>query len=88
MRVWRVGHPASPPAKQLLRKLISGRVDNADQSLTSRVYVDVPNFDCLLAATAMAVESLDHFTLQSKKFDGVRPVKVNERFSHVLLALS
>src|SRR5262249_45259417 len=50
------------------------------------MYVDVPNFDRLIATPPITVKGLDHFILKSKKFDGVVSVQVYVGLSQVLLA--
>jgi hypothetical protein len=50
--------------------------------------VDVPNFDCLLVATPITVEGLDHLILKPKQLDGVVAVNVDEFLGHVSMALS
>src|SRR5262249_27105488 len=50
------------------------------------MYVDVPHFDRLVAASPITVKGLDHFILESKKFYGVVSVQVYVDLSQVLLA--
>jgi hypothetical protein len=52
------------------------------------MYVDVPDFDCLLIAPPMAVEGLDHLVLQPKKFDRITSIYVDVLLGHVSIALS
>jgi hypothetical protein len=57
------------------------RVNDPHHSLASRMYVDVPHLDCLLVATPITVEGLDHLTLKPKQFDGVTAVYVDVVFA-------
>jgi hypothetical protein len=50
--------------------------------------VDVPNFDCLLVATPITVEGLDHLILKPKQLDGITAVYVDVVFGHLAMALS
>jgi hypothetical protein len=63
---------------------IAGWIDDPDHSLTSGMYVDVPNFDCLLIAPSITVEGLDHLILKPKELDGVVAISVDVVLGHVL----
>jgi hypothetical protein len=52
------------------------------------MYVDVPDFDCLLVAAPITVEGLDHLILKPKQLDGITAVYVDVVFGHVAMALS
>jgi hypothetical protein len=67
---------------------IAGWIDDPDHSLTSGMYVDVPDFDCLLIAPSVTVEGLDHLILKPKELDGVVAINVDVVLGHLLLALS
>jgi hypothetical protein len=68
--------------------LIAGRIDDPDHSLASRMYVDVPDFDCLLIAPSITVKGSDHLIMKPKKLDSVVAVNIDEFLGHVLLVLS
>ena len=50
------------------------------------MYVDVPHLDCLLVATPIMLEGLDHLILKPKQLDGITAVYVDVVFGHLAMA--
>src|SRR3954451_21634467 len=67
---------------------VFGTVYDSDHPLGSGMYVDVPNFNRLLATSLVPIESLDHLELQPEQLSSVAAVDVDVSLVHVMLALT